>query len=285
MLVRNGAAYADTITFGDVNQTSGQDVLNITGGILYVGAGGMVLGGAGAYTYSILLSGTGTLGALASWSSTLSISLGGGTIEAADNYGNAQNITLTSAVTGSTLRKTGSGTLLIGGSCALTGSATVCAGILEIGGSLTGATSLTIANGATVYLAGGLLSVSGTVTNNGIFKMSGTPGLSLTGRFINNGVLDLINGPSSLPPNFVNNGTVLNAGNVAVQQASLTGTAFSATIQSYAEHTYQLQRSNSLTNPTWTNIGSAHAGTGSSLEFTDPGATGTQAFYQILVSP
>jgi autotransporter-associated beta strand protein len=214
------------------------------------------------------------------------MTLGGDTIQAGDNFGDAQNITLTGAVTGTTLTKTGKGTLLLGGSCSLTGSATVSAGVLEIGGSFAEAASMTIANGATVYLAGGSLAVSGSITNNGIFKVSGTPALAVTGHFINNGVLDLINGPSSLPPNFVNNGTVLNAKNVTVQQTSLSGTTFSVTVQSYLEHTYQLQRSNSLTNPNWTNVGSAKAGTGASLEFTDSGgATGSQGFYQVVVSP
>jgi autotransporter-associated beta strand protein len=286
MLVRSGTAYADTITFGDVNQTSGVDALSMTGGALYLASGGMVLGGAGGYSYSVVLSGTGTLGALANWSSSLNMTLGGDTIQAGDNFGNAQNITLTGTLSGTTLLKTGKGTLLIGGSCSLTGSAAVGAGILEISGSFSGATSMTIASGATVYLAGGSLAVSGSITNNGIFKISGTPMLSLTGHFINNGVLDLINGPSSLPPNFVNNGTVLTAGNELVQQANLSGTTFSLTVKSYVEHTYQLQRASSLTVPNWTNIGAAQAGTGSALVFSDSGgATGSQGFYRVMVSP
>jgi len=161
----------------------------------------------------------------------------------------------------------------------------VSAGVLEIGGSFSEAASLTISNGATVYLAGGSLAVSGSITNNGIFKVSGTPSLAITGKFINNGVLDLINGPASLPPNFVNNGTVLNASNVKVQQFGITGTTLNLTIQSYVEHTYQLQRSSSLTNPNWIDAGAAQVGTGSNLEFTDPSATGAQGFYQVLVSP
>jgi autotransporter-associated beta strand protein len=285
MLVRSGTAFADTITFGDVNQTSGIDALNLTGGTLYLGSGGMVLGGPGAYSYNISLSGSATLGAIANWSSALNVTLGGGTIQAGDAFGNAQNITLTGTLTGSTLIKSGKGILVVGGSCSVTGSATVSAGVLEIGGSFSEAASLTIANGATVYLAGGSLAVSGSITNNGIFKVSGTPSLAITGKFINNGVLDLINGPASLPPNFVNNGTVLNASNVKVQQFGITGTTLNLTIQSYVEHTYQLQRSSSLTNPNWIDAGAAQVGTGSNLEFTDPSATGAQGFYQVLVSP
>jgi hypothetical protein len=79
---------------------------------------------------------------------------------------------------------------------------------------------------------------------------------------------------------------VLNAGDLPVQSVGMTGTTFSVTIQSYLQHTYQLQRASSLTNPTWTNVGSSQAGTGSTLNFSDSGgATGTEGFYQILVSP
>jgi hypothetical protein len=47
-----------------------------------------------------------------------------------------------------------------------------------------------------------------------------------------------------------------------------------------------LQRTNSLTNPAWTNIGSAQTGNGSILNFTDPGGvSGAQGFYRFQVSP
>jgi len=285
MLVRNGTANTNKITFGDGNQASGSDVLSVTGGVLYIGAGGLALGGPGAYTSSVLLTGTGTLGAMADWISPISIMLGGDTIQAGDAFGTGHNITLSGAVTGTTLTKTGNGILLISGPCSYTGATSVSAGILEITGTDSSTSSVTIANGATCYLAGGSLTVSGAITNNGIFKISGTPALSLTGSFTNNGVLDLINGPSALPPNFVNHGTVLEAGNITVQEAGLSGTTFNLAINSYAEHTYQLQRTVSLTNPTWTNIGSAQAGNGSTLSFADPAVTGSQGFYRILVSP
>jgi autotransporter-associated beta strand protein len=286
MLVRNGMAYTNKITFGDTSQTSGEDVLNITGGALYVGSGGIVLGGTGAYGYSISLSGTGMLGALANWSSSLGMVLGGDSIDAGDASGDSYNITLSGALTGSALVKSGNGTLTLAGRCSYSGATTVSAGILEITGTEANTNSLIISNGATLYLAsGGSLSVSGGITNNGIFKMAGTPSLALTGSFINNGVLDLINGPSTLPPNFVNNGTVLAASNVIVQNVALSGSSFTLNVQSYVEHTYQLQSSPSLTNPAWINVGSSQAGTGGTLQFTDTSATGVQKFYQVVAGP
>jgi hypothetical protein len=166
-----------------------------------------------------------------------------------------------------------------------TGATNVLDGIVESTGTLSKTSSLTVANGAVFYLAGGSLSVSGAVTNNGIFKISGTPTFA-SGSFINDGVLDLINGPQSLPTNFTNNGTVLDASSVQVQQLVKSGSSFSVTILGYAQHTYQLQRTLSLTAPvTWTNVGAAQTGAGAPLIFSDTGATGTTGFYQVTVSP
>jgi autotransporter-associated beta strand protein len=285
MLVRNGTANTNKITFGDTSQTSGTDVLSVTGGTLYIGSGGMVLGGAGAYLYTISLSGSGTLGASASWTSPLNMTMGGDTIQAANASGTGYNITLSGTLTGTTLTKTGAGALLLGGPCTLAGATDVSNGILEVTGTLSGTTSLTVANGAVLYLAGGSLSVGGTITNDGIFEISGAQAVTSATSFINNGVLDLINGPQTLPTGFINNGTVLYANSVRVRQLSASGSAFSLSILGYAQHTYQLQRSPSLTNPVWANIGSAQVGIGSTLTFTDPSTSGTQAFYQILISP
>jgi autotransporter-associated beta strand protein len=190
-----------------------------------------------------------------------------------------------SIIGNSAVTKVGGGTQILSGPCSYTGPTSVQDGVLEITGTMLGASSLTVANGAVFYLAGGSLSVSGGITNNGIFKLSGTTSISLTGSFLNNGVLDLINGNASLPPNFVNDGTVLSANAVQVQQIALSGSSFSVSIQSYPEHNYQLQQSNSLRNPTWTNVGAAQAGDGTVLTFTDPSAGGSQGFYQIQVSP
>ncbi len=175
--------------------------------------------------------------------------------------------------------------MILSGSSTYSGATTVDGGTLEITGTLAGSSSVSVSAGAVLYLAGGSLSVSGAITNNGIFKLSGSPLLALSGFFINNGVLDLINASPTLPPNFINNGTVLTSANVAVQQVAMAGASFTLSIQSYILHTYQLQRTNSLTSPVWTNIGSPQPGDGSPLIFTDPAPTATQAFYQILVSP
>ena len=53
--------------------------------------------------------------------------------------------------------------------------------------------------------------MNGDVTNNGLMRFSGGAGISVSGAFVNNGVLDLIDANQTLPPGFVNNGIVLTA--------------------------------------------------------------------------
>ena len=184
------------------------------------------------------------------------------------------------------LDKVGTGTLILTGDDTYTGSTTVTAGVLEIGGTFHGTSGITISGSGTLYMAGGNLYVAGSITNNGIFKISGAPTIALTGTFTNNGVLDLINGPSTLPPSFVNNGTVLTSGSAeAVSQPGLSGSTFSISIPSYVEHNYQLERATTLTSPTWTAVGSPQPGTGSIITLQDPAVTGSAAFYEILISP
>jgi fibronectin type 3 domain-containing protein len=302
--VAGGAFRADFYT--DFSSFTGQ--VNIIGtaagcGLRYFlddGAAGSAsaqwnVGGAGTtvtvYPQTSAGGNTMALGALTGGASGI---LGGGSggIATYSLGGLGLNTTFAGSITGSVgvgnaaVTKVGGGTQILSGPCVYTGATSVLGGVLEITGTLSSTSSLTVANGSVFYLAGGSLSVSGNVTNGGIFKVSGTSALTQTGSFINNGVLDLINGSQTLPANFTNNGTVLNAGDLPVQSVGMTGTTFSVTIQSYLQHTYQLQRASSLTNPTWTNVGSSQAGTGSTLNFSDSGgATGTEGFYQILVSP
>jgi autotransporter-associated beta strand protein len=182
--------------------------------------------------------------------------------------------------------KAGLGTMILSGDNTYTGATTVTGGILEITGTIGKSTSASVSNRAVLYLAGGKLSVAGAITNNGTVKLSGSASLSSTGAFTNNGVLDLINGAQTLPVNFTNNGTVLNASSVQVQQLAKSGSSFMLTILGYAQHTYQLQHTASLVAPvTWTNVGAAQIGTGSTLTFADSGASSTRGFYQVQVSP
>ena len=92
-------------------------------------------------------------------------------------------------------------------------------------------------------------------------------------------------GAQTLPPGFINNGTVLDSSLVRTTSATRTGTTLIVTIQSYTGHSYQLERTDAL-GGAWTAISTAQPGAGGVLTFTDSGgATGARRFYRVTVAP
>jgi autotransporter-associated beta strand protein len=146
-----------------------------------------------------------------------------------------------------------------------------------------------INNGVATVNGGGPLIVNGNFQNNGTMTIDGGSTLQVTpagggSGFVNNGLLDIMDSPqTALPAGYVNNGTILDSSLVTLQGFNKTGTTFSATIQTYAGHTYQLQESSDLV--TWTNVGAAQAGTGSPIVLTDTNAVAGSMIYQIGVGP
>jgi autotransporter-associated beta strand protein len=299
LLVR-GTAIVNTpaITLGNSSDSGGLLVWTDIGGTTYIGGGGVAELSSTVTTVTVTL-GSSTvstapiIAAGASWYSAVPMALtnsSGGTavtFQTANASNVPENITLAGPLTGTGgLVKTGGGMLILTGQDSFTGATTVSGGVLEVTGSLNGTTSLTINSGAVLYMAGGTLSVTGGITNNGTLKLSGAPTISETGSLINNGVLDLINGSQTLPANLTNNGTILTSSSVKLQQAAVSGTAFTVSILGYAQHTYQLERASSLTAPvTWTSVGVPQSGAGSPLNFSDSTAGSQGAFYKIQVSP
>ncbi|MDR2463032.1 MAG: PEP-CTERM sorting domain-containing protein [Verrucomicrobiales bacterium] len=172
----------------DTAATSGTGSLNLDGGALYVGGGGIVSKGTTSAKYFITLSG-GTLGANEDWSSTLDMALSGSAeIRAADQAGAARNVTLSGVLSGTGgFVKTGGGTLLLGGISAL-GDAVVNAGTLQIDGALTLDTLTFNLDGANSGLVGGggSLSITSLVINTGAATGSGDWTLfDLTGLTLN----------------------------------------------------------------------------------------------------
>ena len=131
----------------------------------------------------------------------------------------------------------------------------------------------------------GTLSTTGDVVNNGTMRLSGGAVLNATGSFVNNGVLDLLTGAQTLPANLVNNGVIVDSSSLQMAGVSKTGNTVTVSVQTYAGHTYQLQRADSLSAPAWTNIGSAQGGNGTLRALIDSAATGTQRFYRVVVTP
>lgn len=159
-LVRAGVANVQLVTFGQ-SAVADTVVLNLTGGQLYVGAGGMVLGSASA-TPEIYLAG-GTLGATAPWSSdpSLPITLTGGsssgiTVQSADQFGNGNMITFNGAVTG-----TGATTITGTGGLVLNNTGNTYSGNTNInGGSLVAGAANALSPYSAVILNNGLLDPS-----------------------------------------------------------------------------------------------------------------------------
>ena len=220
--------------------------------------------------------------------------------------------------------KTGAGTWTLSGPGAWNGGTVVEQGILKITGTVTcgaatdvapaaglsllGGTlttdALNIASGAvftgsgtatlhgdfnnngTATLVSGTFAVTGDAVNNGTLRFTGGAALAATGAFVNNGLLDLLTGAQTLPANLENNGLIIDSSSLRMTSAAKAGNTVTVTAQTYAAHTYQLQRADALIAPVWGDIaGQAFTGNGSPHTFTDTAATGVQRFYRIRVTP
>jgi len=171
LLIRGGTTTAGIVGLG-LGTGAGTVVLNQTNGSLYIGSGGIVQQGSSA-TVSITLNG-GILGATADWSETNNITLGGTTIQCADASGTAHNIALLGFLGGTTLTKSGAGTLVLTNSTGngYTGLTTISNGTVLINSewSLGGANyaGLTFAgSGGTVQYANPTLNSTLDLTFNG----------------------------------------------------------------------------------------------------------------------
>jgi len=137
----------------------------------------------------------------------------------------AGNIEEQNASSATAITKVGTGTWTLAGTNTHRGATTVSAGTLAITGSL-GASHVTVQSGATLrnagtitgnvsVLAGGTLSPAGTIngnlTNHGVVRITGNDILSVSGTFTNHGTLDLGSWGGTLPANFINYGTVIQA--------------------------------------------------------------------------
>ncbi len=173
---------------GGWNNSTASGTINLTGGRLNIGSGGITLK---KKNHAINL-GDGTIGALAShtWASGLTVTLTSGKTPTFDIDAN-KTITIASTVTGSgNLKKIGAGALTLSGSNNYTGTTTITSGTLtasKIGSIGTGA--LTLSNATLSAPQGTIPASSVTITGDSTFISSS--GWNLFKSFSGSGTLTL----------------------------------------------------------------------------------------------
>ncbi len=198
--ISGGISTVERIQFGQ-GIVDGDGLIRLTGGELYVGAGGITLGSTGVFTTEIRLT-NGVLAGKDSWSTDLPVNVdGAATIQSADSNFAAVNITLNGALAGAgSLSKTGDGKLTINGGNSYLGDTVVNQGILSV-------TTRTFADAAGMYIypstgghlnldfAGGdqvgALFIDDTPMADGIYgsTTNSTPGIIKNAAITGNGLL------------------------------------------------------------------------------------------------
>ena len=157
-LVRSGVATAERIQLGQL-ALDGTGLIKLSGGELYVGAGGIVQGSTSpAFASEIRLVG-GLLGAKAAWATSAPVNVtDSSVIKAASLTDVAQDITLSGVVSGlGNLQKSGLGNLTLSGTNTYNGTLTVAAGSLLVTGDSSGSGgNVNVESGASLGGAGNI---------------------------------------------------------------------------------------------------------------------------------
>ncbi|HYD83732.1 MAG TPA: MBG domain-containing protein, partial [Opitutus sp.] len=196
-----GITTLERLTLGyDADVNAGSATINLNGGALFVGAGGIVRHGVAPFATAINLI-DGTLGAKDDWASGVAFNLASDNtvaIHTADAANVPHNLTLVGVIGGAGgFTKTGDGTLMLAGANTFTGSVAIDAGTLLVTGSLAAGGDVTINTGGalagsgtiekTIVLNGGTLAPDGSTAAAAV---TWNPGSLLAFRVGANGVSD-----------------------------------------------------------------------------------------------
>jgi autotransporter-associated beta strand protein len=288
LLVRAGTATAGMISMGQTSlgSTNMTAVINLTGGSLYVGSGGIAQVSTGAlFTSTITLNG-GTLGAIANWSSTNNMQLGAATIRTADTNGNPWNIALSGVLSGTNLVKTGSGTLALSGVNTYIGNTTISNGTLALSasGSIASTAQVGIGAGATFdvsSLPGYTFAGASPVQTLAGISTSGAANVSAAGNTLTlaSGAKGLFNAAGGASPTV---GKISVTGNLALNgnviTINVTGSTLGATTNRLLDCTGILSGTASAT-PVITGLGLSPGAAASIVT-----ATGSNSHVDLVVS-
>jgi len=132
----------------------------------------------------------------------------------------------------------------------------------------------------------GSITGTGNLTNAGTLRLVGDATLGFSGKFINNGVLDVMTWNGTLPADFVNSGIVFDRSAVKISSCSMEGNALLITIHGYSGHSYQLQSSLNLQDGSWQNSGAPVPGNNEPITITVPDvAKASRSFFRFVVVP
>jgi len=178
-----GVSTIEKFTLGyDATVNAGSASITVDGGSLYLGSGGLVKNGTGAFATAVTLT-SGVLGAKSDWSSTVDLvlpALNAIALKSADLMDTPHAIALNGVLSGSGgFQKTGAGALVLGGANTFTGPLAVNTGMLVVNGSVAAGEDVAINNGGT-------LSGSGTLARNLVLNTGGTilPGYAGLGNVL-----------------------------------------------------------------------------------------------------
>jgi autotransporter-associated beta strand protein len=128
---------------------------------IYLGTGGISMGGGSLDATNVVLNSTGIFGALANWTNSVPMIIAGGTFNAADLDGNAHNITVSAPMRGAgSLTKTGNGTLTLTAPNIYAGNTTISSGTLALATDANLGTSGALASSFITVAAGATWDVS-----------------------------------------------------------------------------------------------------------------------------